>query len=245
VLGRANRAVSLSRDNVRGYYVKGLYLSNSRRPDEALGVVDAGLALNPNFATLLVPRAVAENSLGRYEQARTDAQLAMRLSPRDPSLGSLHLIMGASEFGLGHLEAAIDQFHQAIDTGFGAYFIYSNLSAAYAQAGKMDEAKAAMAEARRLNPKLTSIKWLMEHTGVLQRRWKPSARRGSCRRNERSPRRMRPEATRCAALGTRCRTKGIHESRDIFLHKSESRAIMIGNDKCGRRSNPRLARPPA
>ena len=34
---------------------------------------------------------------------------------------------------------------------------------AYAHAGKMDEAKAAMAEARRLNPTIT-IKWMKEHT---------------------------------------------------------------------------------
>jgi tetratricopeptide (TPR) repeat protein len=166
VLEPTNRAIALSRDNLRGYVVKAIYLSNSRRSNEALGVVDAGLALNPNFAALLQSRAIAENSLGRYEQAKADAQLAMRLSPRDPSLGALHLITGVSEFGLGHLDAAIDQLHQATDTGFGAYFVYSNLSAAYALAGKMEEAKAAMAEARRLNPKLTTIKWLMEHTGV-------------------------------------------------------------------------------
>jgi hypothetical protein len=42
---------------------------------------------------------------------------------------------------------------------------YSDLSAAYAQAGRLDEAKAALAEARRINPKLT-IKWLKEHTAA-------------------------------------------------------------------------------
>ena len=35
--------------------------------------------------------------------------------------------------------------------------------AACAHAGKMDEAKAALAEARRRNPELT-IKWMIEHT---------------------------------------------------------------------------------
>jgi hypothetical protein len=38
---------------------------------------------------------------------------------------------------------------------YRAYFIYADLAATYANAGKMDEAKAALAEARRLNPKLT------------------------------------------------------------------------------------------
>lgn len=52
----------------------------------------------------------------------------------------------------------------AIDSGFRIYFVYAGLSAAYAQAGKMEEAKAALAEARRLNPKL-SVKWITEHYG--------------------------------------------------------------------------------
>ena len=38
---------------------------------------------------------------------------------------------------------------------------YSVLAAAYALDGKIDEAKSAMAEARRLNPKLT-VKWMIE-----------------------------------------------------------------------------------
>jgi len=45
-------------------------------------------------------------------------------------------------------------------------FAYSNLSAAYVHAGKMDAAKAALAEARCLNPAIT-IKWMREHTANL------------------------------------------------------------------------------
>lgn len=56
------------------------------------------------------------------------------------------------------------RYRLAIDSGFRIYFVYAGLSAAYAQAGKMDEAKAALAEARRLNPKL-SVKWITEHYG--------------------------------------------------------------------------------
>ena len=41
-------------------------------------------------------------------------------------------------------------------------FFYEVLAAAYAQAGKLDEAQDALVEARRLNPKLT-VKWEIEH----------------------------------------------------------------------------------
>jgi tetratricopeptide (TPR) repeat protein len=163
VLGQANRAIALDPDSVRAYFVKASYLSTTRRrASEALGAADAGLAINPNFVLLLSPRAGAEISLGRFDQAKADAERAMRLSPRDPYIGLFHNLTGGAELNLGHFNAAVDGYREAIDSGFRTYFVYAGLSAAYAQAGKMDEAKTAVAEARRLNPKLT-VKWLTEH----------------------------------------------------------------------------------
>ena len=54
-----------------------------------------------------------------------------------------------------------------------------------------------------------------------------SALRAGCGRRRRLARRSEPG----------CGLKGIHESDDIFLHKSESRTNMIANDKFDRRSN--------
>ena len=163
ILGPANRAINLAPDDPGGYFPKARYLGLSRRPNEALGAADAGLAINPNDVGLLIDRAIAENSLGRYEQAKADMERAMRLSPRDPFVGVFHVDLGEAEIGLGHFDAAIDEFRKAIDSGYRPFYAYTNLAAAYAQAGKMDEAKAALAEARRLNPAIT-VKWLKEHT---------------------------------------------------------------------------------
>ena len=163
VLGQVNRAIGLDPDNVRAYFVKANYLGLSHRFNEALGVVDAGLAINPNYLHLYKARTHIELSIGRYEQAKADAQWAIRLSPRDPDVPIFHAAIGAAEISLGHFDAAIDEFRKAIDSGLNTFYGYSNLSAAYAHAGKMDEAKAALAEARRLNPKLT-VKWMREHT---------------------------------------------------------------------------------
>jgi adenylate cyclase len=165
-LGQADRAITLAPDNVRGYFVKGIYLGDSRRPREGLAAAEAGLAINPNFVMLFLPRVLAEVSLGRYEQAKADAQLAMRLSPRDPWLGTFHLLTGEAELGLGHADTAIAQYRQAIDSGFHGYQVYAFLAGTYAQTGRMDEAKDALAEARRRNPKLT-VKWLIEHTSSI------------------------------------------------------------------------------
>ena len=75
----------------------------------------------------------------------------------------MHLQLGDAELGLGHFGAAIDEYHVAIDAGYRHFSTYSNLAAAYALDGKIDEAKTALAEAQRLNPKLT-INWMSAHT---------------------------------------------------------------------------------
>ena len=162
VLGPANRAIALDPTNIRAYYTKSEYLALSHRPSEGLGAADAGLAVNPNDAVLLLARAIAENSLGRYELAKDDMEQAMRLSPRDPIVGAFHVTAGTAEMGLGHLDAAIDKYRKAIDLGFGGFTVYANLAAAYALAGKIDKANAALAEARRLDPRLT-VTWIIEH----------------------------------------------------------------------------------
>ena len=112
-------------------------------------------------------RASAENYLGQFEQARADVQQAMRLSPRDPRIGNWHNLMADAELGLGHFDAAIDSASTAVDAGFRLWFSYLNLAAAHALKGDMDKAKAPLAEARRLNPKL-SIKWLTARKPILQ-----------------------------------------------------------------------------
>jgi tetratricopeptide (TPR) repeat protein len=125
ILGQADKAILLAPDNVRAYYPKGAYLSISHRPGEGLAAAQAGLAINPNFVMLFLPRIEAELSLGRTD-------------------------------------AAGDQFGQAIDLGYRVYTVYGDLAALYANVGKMDQAKVALADARRLNPKLT-VKWWTDH----------------------------------------------------------------------------------
>jgi tetratricopeptide (TPR) repeat protein len=86
----------------------------------------------------------------------------MRLSPRDPIIDIWHVLWADAELGPGHFDAAIEQYWKAIDAGFHTYIPYANLAAACALAGRMDEARSALAEARRLNPRL-NVKWLIAH----------------------------------------------------------------------------------
>jgi adenylate cyclase len=134
----------------------------SHRFDEAVRVANAGLAINPNNPYLFQARAIAKISLGRLDEAKSDMQQAIRLSPDDPWRVDWDRQLGNIEFGAGRLESAIDAYHKALDAGDRTQWPYLSLAAAYALLGKMDEAKRYMAETLRLNPNFT-IKWLREH----------------------------------------------------------------------------------
>jgi adenylate cyclase len=162
VLGQANRAIARNPENIPAYYTKAMYLAETGRPSQALDVTDIGLAINPNDVLLYMPRANAENALGRFKQARADAERAMWLSPRDFLNSTFLMIAGDAEINLGDFDAAIDAYRKTLDSGFREFFVYARLSAAYAEAGRIDEAKASLAEARRLNPKFT-VKSMIEH----------------------------------------------------------------------------------
>jgi adenylate cyclase len=81
------------------------------------------------------------------------------LSPRDPALGSWHAFLTGGELGLGHFDAAISEGNKSLDAGNHTFWVYMNLAAAHALKGDIDDAKTALAEARRLNPKL-NVKWV-------------------------------------------------------------------------------------
>ena len=163
IIGQADRAIALAPDNLDAYNAKNAYLYLSHRANEAVDVADAGLAVDPNSARLYAARGNAETSLGRFEQAESDVRQAIRLSPRDPRMGNWLFFIGSAELEQGHYDAAIDEFHKAIESGYRPYMPYANLAAAYALDGKMDDAKSAVAEARRLNPNLT-VKWAIAHS---------------------------------------------------------------------------------
>jgi adenylate cyclase len=159
IVGQADRALSINPSNALAPYAKAIYLSQVGRTSEALAVADAALANNANYAPIYVMHAVVSFAAGHYAQGRSDMASAMKLSPRDPQLGLWQGILGVAELALGQYDMAVVDARKAIETGNRNYRDYIFLAAALALAGNRDDAAAAMAEARRLNPALT-IKWL-------------------------------------------------------------------------------------
>jgi hypothetical protein len=66
---------------------------------------------------------------------------------------------------MGRHQDAIREEQAALDSGFSNWSAYSHLAVAYAFLDRQSEAEAAVAQARKLSPKLT-IKWLRARLDV-------------------------------------------------------------------------------
>jgi adenylate cyclase len=160
VIEPADRALAINPGNGMAAYAKGLFLTVSGHSAEAKTVVQVALQHNPSLAPLYLQLGLIHTASGDYEQAKADIKQALRLSPRDPQIGLWEFVYGRADLGLGRYGDAIDEEHRAMDDGFMAYWPHEVLTAAYSLSGQDKEARAELAEATRLNPKITSIKSL-------------------------------------------------------------------------------------
>ncbi len=162
ILGQADRSIAIAPNDPDPYSAKSLYLSYVlHRTEEGLRAAETGLALNPGSALLYHASGSAKNLLGMFAEGRSDTLHAIQLSPRDPGLGLWYATLAASDIGLGNSDDAITDGHRAIDAGYRTFVVYSNLAAACAMSNRIDDARAAVAEALKLNPKY-SLKLMSE-----------------------------------------------------------------------------------
>ena len=157
---RANQALLLDPDQATAHYTKARLIIFRAKPNDAasaneiIAEAEAALRADPSFAGAYWAMAQGEMLLGRYEQSISHLEQAMRISPRDSSVGLWHMDMGRDLLALRRTDAAVQEGLQAIDSGYRTVF-----AAFYAAADKGPEAKAALAEAMKLNPKLSAA-WL-------------------------------------------------------------------------------------
>lgn len=154
VIAPADKAIKLAPENATAYLAKSLYYQFSHRYDDGLRALNAGLERNPNSAQLLAARVNVENAFGRYEEAKADAELAMRLSPRDIQISAWNMTLGDAEFGLGHYDTAIARYRQDLEAA-NRTERYLDIATASALKGDLAQAKAALEKALQFHPKAT------------------------------------------------------------------------------------------
>ncbi len=152
-------AIRIDPTNARAYTVRGAVYFITKRIKEAVDAAQNAVRLNPNYAPAYAQLALAQVTPAELPPAIANVDQAIKLSPRDPEMARWHWIKGRIFNYSGRYQDAIQELQAALDGGYSPWSVYTHLAITYAFLGRQSEAEAAVAQARKLNPKLTT-KWL-------------------------------------------------------------------------------------
>jgi adenylate cyclase len=156
---RLANALRIDPSNARAYTIRGMLDVVTRRTQEAGEAAKKAVTLNPNYASAYARLAQDQVSPSEFASALDNVDQAIKLSPRDPELGRWHWIKGKTLIYLGRYKEALQEQQAALGSGYQSWPAYAFLAIANAFVGRQSEAEVALAQARKLNPKLT-IKWM-------------------------------------------------------------------------------------
>jgi tetratricopeptide (TPR) repeat protein len=149
----AHRAVDLAPDDPSTLAAAAMAIAiMNGEAHSAIPWLDRAIALNPNSALALGRGATVRNFVGDYLTAAEHATRAMRLSPFDPRSSLFSQAMGVSHLCRRQLPEAIRWLQIGAQQNSKYPAIFNFLASALAHAGRLDEARKAMAQQIALRP---------------------------------------------------------------------------------------------
>ena len=147
-----SKATELTPLTTRMHFGRAALLIALRAPERALREVELAMSLDPDLPYVHMRAGWVKIFLGRGEEAEGHVTTAMRLSPRDPMLGSWYATLGLADLQLGRLDKAVDRLRKAIEIAPNNELPYFHLAAALALQDRKLEAAQASEMGRRLAP---------------------------------------------------------------------------------------------
>jgi TolB-like protein len=153
----ARRAVTLGPRYANSHFALGLACMWTRRSERATAAFREATRLNPSFAAAHVLLGQMCLYAGRPKEAIEQAEKGIRLSPSDPRLFIWLPALAGAHYLLHHYAEAIEAGRQSwsLNPNWPAGLRY--VVAGLAQLGRINEAQAALAELKLLNPDLAFI----------------------------------------------------------------------------------------
>ena len=157
----AQRAAELDESDPWAHMALGYLAFAARRTEEAVRRFRAAIDLNPNFAAAYgyIGWALAHD--GQSDEAIKNLQQAIRMSPRDPFNVFFLAGLAAANYLAGRYSEAAEWAEQAVQLRPGHLGARRKLCASLAQAGQIEEARAALSTLRQLQPDI-SIAWIRQ-----------------------------------------------------------------------------------
>jgi DNA-binding SARP family transcriptional activator/TolB-like protein/Tfp pilus assembly protein PilF len=135
-----DRAFDMAPNSYQVHYVKGMVYQTRGDYDAALRSFSKCVDINPSATTAYAQIAEVLTRLGRPQEGVDRIQYAMRLSPKDPAIGTFYTIAGEAELELHHDDAAAGWFQRAIASQPRNPTGYLYLAATYALMGDRQNA---------------------------------------------------------------------------------------------------------
>jgi len=146
-----DRVLAKDPASYRAYYWKALVAKARGRYDEARDLISKSIEFNPSLALSFAQLGDILTKLGRPTEGLDHILYAIRVSPKDTSIGFFYIFAGTAELELHHESAAADWFRRAIAVQPGNPTPYKYLAAAYALMGNRTEAADCWTQFRRLS----------------------------------------------------------------------------------------------
>jgi adenylate cyclase len=155
----AARAAELDDSDPWAHLALGYAAYNRRRTDEAVDEFHRAFELNPSFAAAHGYLGLALALDGRSDQAIDHIEQAIRMSPHDPQNAIFNVGLASAHYQAGRYNEAIGCSRKALQQRSGLTNAHRIYVASLAQAGQIDEARAALAQLQKLQPE-HSIAWI-------------------------------------------------------------------------------------
>jgi adenylate cyclase len=154
----AQRAVVLDARYPAARFVLGLVCVWTGRSDRAMAEYQEAINLNPSYATAHVMLGAVYTYRGEPERAVALAEKGIRLSPSDPRLFIWLPLLAGAHYQLRHYAEAIEIGRRswALNRNWPAGLTY--VVAGLAQLGRIEEARAALADLRGLDANLSFVR---------------------------------------------------------------------------------------
>jgi adenylate cyclase len=149
----ATQALAIDEALPVAYFVRGLVHRERGEYVKALVEAEKAISLDPNYANGHVLYATLLYYAGRPQEGLERMQMAIRLNPHHPYNYPFHL--GQAYFVLARYDEAIEAFERGLNSNPASERLRVWLAAAYAQAGRIDDARWEIDQVLAANPEFS------------------------------------------------------------------------------------------
>jgi adenylate cyclase len=158
----AARAAQLDDSDPWAHLALGFAAFIMGRTEEAVEEYERAIDLNPNFAAAHGYLGWALAVAGQSDRAISHIEEAMRMSPHDPQNAGFNAGLAVAHYLAGRYIEAVGFARKALQQHYGFIGSHRIYVASLAQAGRIDEAHAALARMKEIQPGV-SIAWIKQY----------------------------------------------------------------------------------